>query len=120
MCVTSAGYLICCLRSARRTSICHHCGVVLGPELNQQIGEEPVSPVILKSSDGSTQDNDNKQHGTGKIKTICPECGAENLVEVIFPAYNQGFKARDFDCLVCGIHLTVKDQHRYLVDGTIE
>lgn len=28
-------------------SICHHCGVVLGPELNQQIGEAPLHPAPL-------------------------------------------------------------------------
>jgi hypothetical protein len=29
-------------------SICHHCGVVLGPEINQQIGEAPVSLAAKK------------------------------------------------------------------------
>ncbi len=57
---------------------------------------------------------------TGKIETTCPKCGAKNRVEVIFPAHNQGFKTRDFDCLVCGEHLTVSDPHRYTVDGRIE
>lgn len=57
---------------------------------------------------------------TGTIKTTCPECGAENRVEVVFPVHNQGFSSRDFDCLRCGAPLTVTDPHRYNVDGTIE
>lgn len=57
---------------------------------------------------------------TGTIHTTCPECGADNRVEVCFPAHNRGFDPKEYVCPVCGEQLTVTDPHEYNEDGTIK
>lgn len=57
---------------------------------------------------------------SGTIRTTCPVCGANNRVEVTFPAYNRGFDPKKYDCPTCGEHLTVTDPHEYNEDGTIK
>ena len=57
---------------------------------------------------------------SGTIRTTCPACGASNRIAVSFPAHNRGFDTKEYDCPVCGEHLTVADLHKYNEDGTIK
>jgi hypothetical protein len=56
----------------------------------------------------------------GIIKTVCPECGAKQRVEVNFPSENAGFKSTTINCCKCNIELVVTDQHEYDANGLVK
>lgn len=56
---------------------------------------------------------------TGHILTTCPECLHTTRVLVDFPLPNAGFLPTEWVCPDCGAALTVRDEHEYNDDGTI-
>lgn len=56
----------------------------------------------------------------GMIKTVCPECGTEQLVEVNFPSENAGFESTTINCCKCNVELVVTDQHEYDANGLVK
>lgn len=49
----------------------------------------------------------------GIIRTVCPECGTEQRVEVNLPKANAGFEETTINCEKCDVALLVTDQHKY-------
>ena len=56
----------------------------------------------------------------GKIRTVCPECGTEQRVEVSFSKANVGFEETTINCKKCGVELLVTDQHEYDDNGLVK
>lgn len=56
----------------------------------------------------------------GKIRTVCPECGAEQRVNVNFPEMNAGFEDTTINCEKCGVELLVTDIHEYDDNGLVK
>lgn len=60
----------------------------------------------------------NKKH-TGRVYTVCPECGKRQWVEVTFPSWNKPFEDTTFHCEKCGIELELTDPHQFDEHGNI-
>ena len=57
---------------------------------------------------------------TGMIRTVCPDCGTEQRVEVSFPKENAGFEDTTIKCENCGVELLVTDNHEYDDNGLVK
>lgn len=57
---------------------------------------------------------------TGMIRTVCPDCGTEQRVEVSFPKENAGFEDTTIKCEKCGVELLVTDNHEYDDNGLVK
>lgn len=62
--------------------------------------------------------NMNEKH-TGRVYTVCPECGKRQWVEVTFPSWNEPFEDTTFHCEKCGIELELTDPHQFDEHGNI-
>ena len=56
---------------------------------------------------------------TGRVCTVCPECGKRQWVEVIFSSFQERFKDTTFHCEKCGIELELTDPHQFDEHGNI-
>ena len=56
---------------------------------------------------------------TGRVCTVCPECGKRQWVEVIFPNFQERFEDTTFHCEKCGIELELTDPHQFDEHGKI-
>lgn len=55
----------------------------------------------------------------GVIRTMCPECGTKQRVEVNFPSEKAGFESTVINCSKCEVELSVTDQHEYDDNGLV-
>ena len=56
---------------------------------------------------------------TGRVCTVCPECGKRQWVKVIFPSFRARFEDTTFHCEKCGIELELTDPHQFDKHGNI-
>ena len=56
---------------------------------------------------------------TGRVCTVCPECGKRQWIEVTFPSFRARFEDTTFHCEKCNIKLKLTDPHQLDEYGNI-
>ena len=88
-------------------------GLVLNPER-----ERAMPSLIPKFKNQKGEYNMSERH-TGRVYTVCPECGKRQWVEVTFPSFQEPFEDTTFHCEKCGIELELTDPHQFDEHGNI-